>query len=242
MIDIIPAIDLIGGKCVRLTQGDYSSKKEYGDPLDMAMQFEDHGIRRLHLVDLDGAKAGKVVNYRVLEAIASKTGLVIDAGGGIKSDEDLRIVFESGAEMATGGSIAVKDPELFEAWIEEYGPDKIILGSDFKEGRIAVAGWTEATGEELMPFIGKWIDRGISKTICTDISKDGVLQGTSVGTYKEILSRFPDLYLVASGGVSSLDDLVLLMEAGVPGVILGKAIYEGRIGLKELEKFINQNS
>jgi phosphoribosylformimino-5-aminoimidazole carboxamide ribotide isomerase len=242
MIDIIPAIDLIGGKCVRLTRGDYASKKEYGDPLDMAMQFEDHGVRRLHLVDLDGAKAGKVVNYRILEEIASKTGLVIDAGGGIKSDEDLRIIFDSGAAMATGGSIAVKDPELFEQWIFAHGPGKIILGSDFSEGRIAVAGWTEATGEELMPFIGKWTDKGITKSICTDISRDGVLQGPSVEIYKKVLSRFPDLYLVASGGVSSLEDVELLMEAGVPGVIIGKAIYEGRIGLKELEKFIYQNS
>lgn len=242
MIDIIPAIDLIGGKCVRLTRGDYASKKEYGDPLDMARQFEDHGVRRLHLVDLDGAKAGKVVNYGILEEIASKTGLVIDAGGGIKSDEDLRIIFDSGAAMATGGSIAVKDPGVFEQWILAHGPGKIILGSDFSEGRIAVAGWTEATGEKLMPFIGKWTDKGITKSICTDISRDGVLQGPSVEIYNKVLSRFPDLYLVASGGVSSLEDVELLMEAGVPGVIIGKAIYEGRIGLKELEKFIYQNS
>lgn len=242
MIDIIPAIDLIGGKCVRLTRGDYSSKKEYGDPLDMAMQFEDHGVCRLHLVDLDGAKAGKVVNYRILEEIASKTRLVIDAGGGIKSDADLRIIFDSGAAMATGGSIAVKEPEVFEQWIVAYGPDKIILGSDFSEGRIAVSGWTEATGEDLMPFIGKWTGKGITKTICTDISKDGVLEGTSVNVYREILEQFPDLYLVASGGVASLDDVELLVEAGVPAVIIGKAIYEGRIGLKELENFIQHNS
>ncbi|MDF1571634.1 MAG: 1-(5-phosphoribosyl)-5-[(5-phosphoribosylamino)methylideneamino] imidazole-4-carboxamide isomerase [Bacteroidales bacterium] len=242
MIDLIPAIDLIGGKCVRLTRGDYSSKKEYGDPLDMAMQFEDHGVRRLHLVDLDGAKAGKVVNYRILEEIASKTRLVIDAGGGIKSDEDLRIIFDSGAAMATGGSIAVKEPEVFEQWIVAYGPEKIILGSDFSEGRIAVSGWTEATGEELMPFIGKWTGKGITRTICTDISKDGVLEGTSVNVYREILEQFPELYLVASGGVASLDDVELLVEAGVPAVIIGKAIYEGRIGLKELENFIQYKS
>lgn len=242
MIDIIPAIDLIGGKCVRLTRGDYSSKKEYGDPLDMAMQFEDHGVRRLHLVDLDGAKAGKVVNYRILEEIASRTGLVIDAGGGIKSDEDLQIIFDSGAAMATGGSIAVKQPEVFEQWIIAYGPEKIILGSDFSEGRIAVSGWTEATGEELMPFISKWTGKGITKTICTDISKDGVLQGTSVNVYREILEQFPRLYLVASGGVASLDDVELLMKTGIPAVIIGKAIYEGRIGLKELENFIQHNS
>ncbi len=241
MIDIIPAIDLIGGKCVRLTRGEYSSKKEYGDPLDMAKRFEDHGMRRLHLVDLDGAKAGSVVNYRILEKIATKTKLVIDAGGGIKTDEDLRVVFESGAAMATGGSIAVKEPDLFEKWIMQHGPDKIILGSDFSEGKIAVSGWTEATGEELLPYIQKWMGKGITKTICTDISKDGVLQGTSLQVYKEILEQFPELYLVASGGVASLDDVLLLEEAGVPGVIIGKAIYEGRINLRELQKFIYLN-
>lgn len=242
MIDIIPAIDLIGGKCVRLTRGDYASKKEYGDPLDMAKQFEDHGVRRLHLVDLDGAREGKVVNYRILEMIAARTGLVIDAGGGIKTGEDLKIVFESGADMATGGSIAVKDPELFEEWIRQYGPDKIILGSDFSEGKIAVAGWTESTGEELLPFLRKWTANGITKTICTDISKDGVLEGTSVQTYRELLRAFPDLYLVASGGVSCLEDIDVLLEARVPGVIIGKAIYEGRIGLKELENYMQHNS
>lgn len=242
MIEIIPAIDLIGGKCVRLTRGDYTSKKEYGDPLDMAMQFEDHGVQRLHLVDLDGAKAGKVVNYRILDQIATRTGLVIDAGGGIKSAEDLKIVFESGASMATGGSIAVRDPETFEEWIHQYGPGKIILGSDFSDGKIAVAGWTESTGEELVPFIRKWSGRGITQTICTDISKDGVLEGTSVDIYSELLAVFPDLYLVASGGVSSLEDVEQLAKAGVPAVIIGKAIYEGRIGLNELEHFIQHNS
>lgn len=242
MIEVIPAIDLIGGKCVRLTRGDYSSKKEYGDPLDMAKKFEDHGVRRLHLVDLDGAKAGKVVNHRILELIAAGTGLVIDAGGGIKTEEDLKIVFESGASMATGGSIAVKDPELFESWILEHGPGKIILGSDFSDGKIAVAGWTESTGEELVPYIRKWTGKGITKTICTDISKDGALEGASVRVYRELLEQFPDLYLVASGGVASLEDVELLMEANVPAVIIGKAIYEGRIGLKELEKFIQHNS
>ena len=242
MIDMIPAIDLIGGKCVRLTRGAYSSKKEYGDPLDMAKRFEDHGVRRLHLVDLDGAKAGSVVNYRILEKIAMNTKLIIDAGGGIKTDEDLRIVFESGAAMATGGSIAVKDPDLFEKWIMQHGPEKIILGSDFSEGMIAVSGWTEATGEELMPYIRKWTGKGITKTICTDISKDGVLGGTSLQVYKEILEQFPELYLVASGGVASLDDVILLNNAGIPGVIIGKAIYEGRIELEEIEKLIHENN
>lgn len=237
MIEIIPAIDIIEGKCVRLTRGDYSRKTAYGDPLEMAMQFEDHGIGRLHLVDLDGAREGKVVNYRILEQIAVRTNLVIDAGGGLKTSEDLRIVFESGAAMATGGSIAVKQPEIFEAWIDEYGPEKIILGSDFRDGHIAVSGWQEETGQELLPFLEAWTDRGVKKTICTDISRDGVLEGPAVDLYAEVLERFPDLYLVASGGVSSMDDLERLEAWGVPAVIIGKAIYEGRISLQALEKF-----
>ena len=238
MIDIIPAIDIINGKCVRLTKGDYAQKTEYGDPLEMAVRFEDHGITRLHLVDLDGAREGRVVNYKVLEQIAKTTSLTIDAGGGIKSNDDLRIVFESGAQMATGGSIAVKEPELFESWIKEYGPERIILGSDFKDGKIAVSGWAEATTEELIPFIGSWIRKGIQMTICTDISKDGVLKGTSEKIYKKIIEQYPDLYLVASGGVSSLDDITSLEELKVPAVIIGKAIYEGKISLSELEQFI----
>jgi len=238
MIDIIPAIDIINGKCVRLTEGDYTKKTEYGDPMDMAMRFEDHGIKRLHLVDLDGAREGKVINYKVLEKIATKTSLAIDAGGGIKSDDDLRIVFESGAQMATGGSIAVKEPELFERWINTYGSERIILGSDFKDGKIAVSGWAEATTEELIPFIGSWVKRGIQMTICTDISKDGVLQGTSEKIYKKILDQYPDLYLVASGGVSSMDDIASLNELKIPAVIIGKAIYEEKISVSELEQFI----
>ncbi|MEX0986397.1 MAG: 1-(5-phosphoribosyl)-5-[(5-phosphoribosylamino)methylideneamino] imidazole-4-carboxamide isomerase [Bacteroidales bacterium] len=237
MIDIIPAIDIIDGKCVRLIRGDYSSKTEYGDPLDMALQFQDHGIRRLHLVDLDGAREGRVVNYGVLEKIASKTSLVIDAGGGIKSDEDLRIIFEAGAAMITGGSVAVKQPALFERWINRYGPDKIILGSDFLHGKIAVSGWSEDSEEELIPFMEKWTGKGITKTICTDISKDGVLQGTSEEIYREIMATFPELYLVASGGVSSMKDLAALETAKIPAVIIGKAIYEGKITLLELEKY-----
>jgi phosphoribosylformimino-5-aminoimidazole carboxamide ribotide isomerase len=238
MIDIIPAIDIINGKCVRLTKGDYCQKTEYGDPLDMAVRFQDHGIKRLHLVDLDGAREGRVINYKVLEQIATKTLLTIDAGGGIKSDDDLRIVFESGAQMATGGSIAVKEPPLFERWVNEYGPERIILGSDFKDGKIAVSGWAEATTEELIPFIGSWVKRGVQMTICTDISKDGVLQGTSEKIYKKILEQYPDLYLVASGGVSSLADIASLEELNVPAVIIGKAIYEGKFSLSELEQFI----
>lgn len=239
MIDIIPAIDLIGGKCVRLTRGDYSRKTEYGDPVDMALRFVDHGLKRLHLVDLDGAKEGKVVNYRVLERIASRTPLEIDAGGGIKTDQDLKIVFESGASMATGGSIAVKRPEVFEGWLRAYGPERIILGSDFRDGKIAVSGWEEETAEELIPFLEKWTKKGIVKTICTDISLDGVLQGTSEKVYSKLLERFPELYLVASGGVSGLEDIEALSEKNIPAVIIGKAIYEGKISLTDLEKFVS---
>jgi phosphoribosylformimino-5-aminoimidazole carboxamide ribotide isomerase len=239
MIDIIPAIDIIGGKCVRLTRGDYSKVTEYsGDPVDMAMRFADHGLKRLHVVDLDGAREGRVINYRTLERIAAKTPLVIDAGGGITSDDDLRIVFESGAVMATGGSIAVKDAERFEGWLAEYGPDSIILGSDFRDGKIAVTGWQEDSGQELLEFLSTWRAKGITKTICTDISRDGVLEGPSLDTYRSILAEFPGLYLVASGGVAGMKDIERLVEAGVPAVIIGKAIYEGRIGLEELGKFL----
>lgn len=238
MIEIIPAIDIIDGKCVRLTEGDYSRKSEYGDPLDMAIRFADHGLKRLHLVDLDGAREGRVINYRIIEKIASKTPLVIDSGGGLKSDEDLRIVFESGAKMATGGSIAVQQPGLFESWIDTWGEKRIILGSDFRDGKIAISGWMEETGLPLIPFLKEWIKKGVSKTICTDISKDGVLGGTSIGVYKKIMQEFPELNLIASGGVSSLDDVIALEEEGIPGVIIGKAIYERKIELSDLEQFI----
>ncbi len=238
-IDIIPAIDIIEGKCVRLSQGDYASKKVYNeDPLEVAKEFEDNGIRRLHVVDLDGAKAGHIINYKTLEKLAGKTNLVIDFGGGLKSAEDLRIAFDSGAQMVTGGSIAVKNPGEFESWIETYGSDKIILGADAKDGKIAVGGWIETTDQELIPFIKSYQNKGISKVICTDISKDGMLQGPSIGLYKEILSEMPDLYLVASGGVSNIEDIEQLAEANVPAVIFGKAIYEGRIQLSELKKFL----
>lgn len=236
-IELIPAIDLIEGKCVRLSKGDYSTKKIYNeDPLEVALSFENHGIKRLHLVDLDGAKAGRIINHRVLEALASKTSLVIDFGGGLKSSEDLRIAFECGARMITGGSIAVKNPEEFSSWIDKYGPDRIILGSDVKEGKIAVSGWTETSGLELFDFLGGYISKGVSKTICTDISKDGMLEGPATDLYKSMLDSFPELYLIASGGVSSMKDIDELEEAGVPGVIFGKAIYEGRITLSDLEK------
>lgn len=236
MIELIPAIDIIGGKCVRLSQGDYNSKKVYNEnPLEVALELEAHGIRRLHLVDLDGAASHHVVNYRTLEQIASHTSLVIDFGGGIKSNDDLRIAFESGAQMVTGGSIAVKDPDLFTRWLQTYGPERMILGADVKEHKIAVGGWKEESSLSLFPFLEDYVGRGIRKVVCTDIRCDGMLQGPSTSLYGELLERFPDLYLIASGGVGCADDIRTLEAAGVPAVIFGKALYEGRISWKELE-------
>jgi phosphoribosylformimino-5-aminoimidazole carboxamide ribotide isomerase len=234
-IELIPAIDLIDGKCVRLSKGDYNTKKVYNEnPLEVALEFEAHGIKRLHLVDLDGAKAGHIVNHKVLETIASNTKLIIDFGGGLKTTDDLQIAFNSGAQMVTGGSIAVKNPKEFSAWIEQYGAEKIILGSDVKDKKIAVSGWLETSTLDLFDFLEGYTNKGITKTICTDISKDGMLQGPAIELYKEILVRFPNLYLVASGGVSCMKDIELLQEAGIPAVIFGKAIYEGRITMKEV--------
>ena len=239
MIEIIPAIDIIEGKCVRLSKGDYDSKKVYNEnPVEVAKEFEANGIRRLHVVDLDGAKSHHIVNYRILEKIATQTSLIIDFGGGIKSDEDLDIAFNSGAQMITGGSIAVKEPELFSEWISKYGSDKIILGADVKDKKIAVGGWKEGTDVELMPFLDQYIKKGIKKVICTDIECDGMLQGPSTDLYKEILEEYPSLYLIASGGVSCIDDIIKLEEAKVPAVIFGKALYEGKIQLKDLKIFI----
>ena len=239
MIEIIPAIDLIDGKCVRLSQGDYAQKIIYNEnPLEVAKMFADAGIRRLHLVDLDGAKAHHIVNHKVLEKITSGTDLIVDFGGGLKTDEDLRIAFECGACMVTGGSIAVKTPDVFSSWISKFGADKIILGADVKEERIAVGGWLETTELELLPFIKSYTEKGISKVICTDISKDGMLQGPAIELYRKMLLAQPELYLIASGGVSSIRDIELLHEAAVPAVITGKAIYEGRISLKELTQLI----
>lgn len=239
MIELIPAIDIIEGKCVRLSQGDYASKKVYNEnPVEVAKELEAHGIRRLHVVDLDGAASHHVVNYRTLEQIASRTSLIIDFGGGVKSDEDLVIAFENGAQMVTGGSIAVKDPALFTRWLNTYGPEKIILGADVKERKIAVNGWKDESSCLLFPFLADYVKRGIRKVICTDISCDGMLQGPAVSLYKEMLQQHPDLYLIASGGVSCIDDIRTLQDAGVPAVIFGKALYEGRISLKELEEFL----
>ena len=241
MIELIPAIDIIEGRCVRLTQGDYAQKKEYGDPLEIAKKFENHGIRRLHLVDLDGAREQKVVNHRILEQIASRTALVIDAGGGLRSDEDLRIVFESGASMVTGGSVAVKDRELFLGWLKQYGPERIILGADFRAGKVAVSGWHEETALDLKEFITDYRTEGIVKVICTDIDKDGMLEGPALETYKTLKTDDSELYLVASGGISKMEDIELLDEAGIDGVIVGKAIYEGKIPLLTLETYIINN-
>jgi len=239
VIEIIPAIDLIDGKCVRLSQGDYAQKTVYNEnPLEVAKMFADAGIRRLHLVDLDGAKAHHIVNHKVLERITSGTDLVVDFGGGLKSDDDLRIAFECGASMVTGGSIAVKNTDVFSSWISKFGAERIILGADVKDEKIAVGGWLETTELELLPFIKNYIQQGITKIICTDISKDGMLQGPALELYKKMLAAQPDMYLIASGGVSSIRDIELLHEAAVPAVITGKAIYEGRITLKELSRFI----
>lgn len=239
MIEIIPAIDIIEGKCVRLTRGDYDTKKVYDDdPVEVAKRFESYGITRLHVVDLDGAKSQHVVNYKVIEGIADHTSLIIDFGGGIKSDEDVDIAFASGASLVTIGSVAVKNPPLLDAWIEKYGPQKIILGADVKNGFISINGWKEEAGDQLMPFLGRHIGKGIENVLCTDISKDGMLQGPATELYRQVMADFPTLHLIASGGVSSLEDIEELNAAGIPAVVFGKAIYEGRIRLEDLRRFL----
>ncbi len=253
---IIPAIDIIEGKCVRLSKGDYATKKVYNEnPLEVAKMFEAHGISYLHLVDLDGAKSKHIVNHKILESIASKTNLKVDFGGGLKSDEDLHIAFESGANQITGGSIAVKDPLTFESWLLKYGNEQIILGADAQEEKVAISGWQEASSELLLPFISKYVAKGIQYVICTDISKDGMLEGPSFELYRKIIAETaavetntsssgvidtikPGIKLIASGGISSFDELPKLATLGCEGVIIGKAIYENRISLKQLEEFI----
>ena len=243
---IIPAIDIIDGKCVRLTKGDYNTKKIYNEnPLEVAKEFEAAGIEFLHVVDLDGAKASQIINYKVLEQIASKTSLKIDFGGGLKSNKDLEIAFNSGANQITGGSIAVKNSDIFESWIEKYGAQKIILGADFYPdsagGKIATNGWQEESTLELIPFIKGYQNKGIQYVICTDISKDGMLQGPSFEVYKEIITVVKNVKLIASGGISTFDELPRLAENGCEGVIIGKAIYEKKISLKQLEQYILNN-
>lgn len=239
MIELIPAIDIIDGKCVRLSQGDYHSQKVHNEnPVEVAKMFEAHGIRRLHIVDLDGAASKHIVNHKVLETVAGQTSLIIDFGGGIKSDEDLHIAFESGAKMVTLGSIAVKEPETLVKWINTYGSERIILGADTKDRKIAVNGWMEYSNMELMPFIDEYMKKGVTKVLCTDISRDGMLNGPSTDLYKKIMETHPDLHLIASGGISSMKDIEMLEEAGIPAVVFGKAFYEGHITLQELEAFL----
>lgn len=236
---IIPAIDIIEGKCVRLSQGDYNTKKIYNEnPLEVAKEFQDHGVEYLHLVDLDGAKSKHIVNHKVLEQIAAGTELKIDFGGGLKTDKDLKIAFDSGAHQITGGSIAVKEPEIFESWLHKFGSERIILGADAKNEKVVVSGWQEDSGADLLPFIKKYFQKGVQYVICTDVSKDGMLQGASVDLYKDILKENPGVKLIASGGIAGYDDLPELAEAGCEGAIIGKAIYEGRISLKQLEDYI----
>ncbi|NER16415.1 1-(5-phosphoribosyl)-5-[(5-phosphoribosylamino)methylideneamino]imidazole-4-carboxamide isomerase [Spongiivirga citrea] len=242
---IIPAIDIIDGKCVRLSKGDYSTKKIYNEnPVEVAKEFESYGIQYLHLVDLDGAKSKHIVNHKVLDQIASRTSLKIDFGGGLKTDDDLRIAFESGANQVTGGSIAVKDPDTFRSWLQKFGSDKIILGADANNEKIAVSGWLEESDQELIPFIKQYQQEGVQYVICTDISKDGMLEGPSFDLYKKIILETEEqanLKLIASGGISTFDELPQLAEIGCEGTVIGKAIYEGRISMKQLECFILNN-
>lgn len=242
MIELIPAIDLIGGKCVRLTKGDYDTQKVYNeDPVAVAREFEEYGFKRLHVVDLDGARSKHVVNHKVLERMAQATNLVIDFGGGIKTDEDIRIATENGAQMVTVGSVAVTQPELFLGWLQQLGSERIILGADVKNGRISINGWKEDSSDELIPFLDKYIQKGVQKVLCTEISKDGTLQGPATALYREIMTQFPQCHLIASGGVSSMNDLKKLDQAGIPAVVFGKAIYEGRIALKDLALWMEEN-
>ncbi len=235
---VIPAIDIIDGKCVRLTQGDYSQKTIYNeDPLEEALKFESNGITRLHLVDLDGAKKGSIVNYKVLERIASRTKLVIDFGGGIKTNHDIQNVYDSGAAIATIGSIAVKDPSLFRSWISNYGPSRILLGADVKNKMLAINGWQQSTEVPVIDFIRENVAAGLITFFCTDIECDGLLEGPSLELYKELVLNFPDTSVIASGGVSCVKDLEELKVAGCEGVIVGKAFYEGRISMNDLQKF-----
>lgn len=235
MIELVPAIDLIEGKCVRLTKGDYSTRKVYNeDPVAVAREFESYGFSRLHVVDLDGARSHHIVNQHVLERIASATNLTIDFGGGIKTDQDIRIAFESGASLVTIGSVAITQPELFMEWLQCFGPERIILGADVKNGMISINGWKEESERELIPFLSSYIGQGVCHVLCTEISKDGMLQGPATSLYKKIMAEFPDCRLIASGGVSSMQDIVDLNNAGIPAVVFGKAIYEGRISLEEL--------
>ena len=229
MIELIPAIDIIGGKCVRLTKGDYEQKTTYNDdPVAQAKDFESLGFKRLHIVDLDGAKSKHVVNIDILRRITEETSLTVDFGGGIKSEEDIEKVFNAGAAMVTIGSIAVTQPELFLAWLCKYGPEKIILGADVRNGKVSINGWKEDSTEDLLPFLHKYINAGVKNVLCTEISKDGTLSGPAIDLYKEVMREYPELHLIASGGVSSNEDITALHDAGIPAVVFGKAYYEGK--------------
>ena len=234
MIELIPAIDIIEGQCVRLTKGDYDQKTVYGNPLEMAQEFERIGFRRLHMVDLDGAKSKHIVNDEVLNRITKATNLIVDFGGGIKTDEDIRKAFDNGASMVTVGSIAVTHPELFLSWVEQYGAERLILGADVRNGKISINGWKEDSTEDLLPFLRRYIDDGVRNVLCTEISKDGTLQGPAIELYQRVMKEYPELHLIASGGVSSIEDIKSLDAAGIPAVVFGKAIYEGKINLQEL--------
>ena len=233
-IELIPAIDIINGQCVRLTKGDYDQKTVYGEPLDMALEFERIGFLRLHVVDLDGAKSKHIVNENVLKAITSATSLTVDFGGGIKTDEDIEKAFAAGAALVTVGSVAVTNPDLFMGWLEKFGAERMILGADVRHGKISINGWKEDSGEDLLPFLQKYVDAGVRNVLCTEISKDGTLAGPAIDLYQRIMEAYPELHLIASGGVSSKEDIEALDAAGIPAVVFGKAIYEGRIDLREL--------
>ena len=236
MIELIPAIDIIAGKCVRLTKGDYDQKTEYGEPLEMAREFERIGFKRLHMVDLDGAKSKHIVNSKVLTQVTSETSLEVDFGGGIKTHTDIEAAFDAGAQMVTVGSIAVTQPNLFTWWLQKYGPDRMILGADVRNGKISINGWKEDSEEDLLPFLKKYVDAGVKNVLCTEISKDGTLGGPAFELYANVMKEYPDLHLIASGGVSCIEDIKALETIGVPAVVFGKAIYEGKIDLRELIK------
>ena len=241
MIELIPAIDIIGGRCVRLTQGDYKQSKEYGDPVEMAIRFEQAGYRRLHMVDLDGARSKHVVNCEILRAVTKATSLCVDFGGGIKTEEDLNQVFEAGAYMATAGSVAVTNPHLYIQWLQKYGAEHLILGADVRNGYISINGWKEDSSMQLDTFLKSYMEQGTRNVLCTDISRDGMLQGTASEMYRHLMDSYPHMHLIASGGVSSIQDIEELERAGVPAVVFGKSIYEGKIDICKLIKRFPQN-
>ena len=240
MIELIPAIDIIEGKCVRLTKGDYDTKKVYGDPLEMALQFEDMGLRRLHVVDLDGAKSKHVVNLDTLKAITTHTNLIVDFGGGVKSDDDLEKAYDAGASMVTAGSIAITEPERYLCWLEKYGADRLVLGADVRDGKVSINGWKEDSDISLEDFLSRYMSAGTKNVLCTEISRDGTLSGPAINLYQSIMLRYPNCHLIASGGVGSTEDIIALDQAGIPAVVFGKAFYEGHIEIEKLRKLDNK--